>query len=348
MYYIISLIVIFILLMLLSQIVIFEMTRNKMKKAGNTTWFLSLKKPYSYNRVGMMFFICFICYLISSPEEMFTAAWLIYFVIFLAIGIIADAIVQYLIIFYGKFRCRHEISEMTSLQDELTHIAETMYEDYGYEEDVSSYDIKTILDEYIMPTDHVAYMSIDEGRFVKDYHKFSEATFVVATYGDVENTQTRLQDTPVRVTKLTDSGQLPFKDEKMDVVVCLDSNYDKNEVKRVLKPNGYFLVNQNGTENLKEILQMYIPFGIKGVWNADSCRQTLDDFGIETLSSYEDFGKIRFRSIQAIHTYLQRVSPDLANIKKYQMFYMNALKAIKDHHFYEMTTHRFLVIGKKI
>ena len=34
---------------------------------------------------------------------------------------------------------------------------------------------------------------------------------------------------------------------------------DKAEVQRVLKPNGYFIVQQNGTANLKEFVSLYMP-----------------------------------------------------------------------------------------
>lgn len=89
----------FIGLLFLMQLVFFEITRNKMAKAENVNWYLALDKPYSYNRVGYMLFICFICYLISTPEEIFSVSWFIYFVLFLAMGIVADAVVNILFLF---------------------------------------------------------------------------------------------------------------------------------------------------------------------------------------------------------------------------------------------------------
>lgn len=346
-YYILMLILTFVILMFLSQIIFFEISRNKMKKANNMSWYLSLNKPYSYNRFGYMIFICSVCYLISGPENLFSLDGLVYFVIFLAVGIIADAVVQYLIIVYGKLRCRYEISEATFLQKQLIEISEKMVESHDYEESFPQYDEKEIFNEYFTPESHIAHMAIDEGEFVRKLDKYSEATFVVATYGNVDRTKAVLADKPVQVTKLTPSGQLPFKDEKMDIVMCMNSTYDKDEVKRVLKQNGIYIVSQNGTGNFKEVLQMYVPFGIKGTWDAYACGQTLENIGMRVLKKFEDYGTVRFRSIQAIHTYFKNVSPDLANINKYQMFYMNALKSIMDKSYYEVTTHRFLVIAQK-
>lgn len=345
--YVLILFVSFVAIMLLTQIIFFEISRSKMVKDNNLNWFLSIDKPFHYNRTGYMAFICLICYLISSSEEMFTAAWFIYFVIFLALGVIADAIVQYLTLFYGKKRCYKEIENARLLKNELVEISQTMEEDLSYDETDPQYDEKEILDQYVNPTSHLAFLTIDGGEYVKKYDCFPEATFVVEPYGDIEKTKANLADLPVKVTKLASANQMPFKDEKIDVIMCMNSNYNKHEIQRVLKKGGYFVVNQNGTANYKEILQMYMPFGMKGSWDAYSCAQTLEEIGMRIIDKFEDYGTIRFRSIQAIHSYFKKVSPDLADLNKYQMFYLNALKSIKENHFYELTTHKFLIIAQK-
>ncbi|MFR1597150.1 MAG: hypothetical protein ACLSUR_05005, partial [Coprobacillus cateniformis] len=135
----------FIGVLFLMQLVFFEITRNKMSKENNMNWFLSLKKPFNYHRVGYMFFICFICYLISSPEPIFSMSWIIYFVLFLAMGIVSDAIVQYLILVYSKKRCQKDIENATLLKNELLEIAETMTMDESWIESPRQYDEEIIL-----------------------------------------------------------------------------------------------------------------------------------------------------------------------------------------------------------
>lgn len=154
----------FIGLLFLMQLVFFEITRNKMAKAENVNWYLALDKPYSYNRVGYMLFICFICYLISTPEEIFSVSWFIYFVLFLAMGIVADAVVQYLILVYSKKRCRKEIQEAQLLKNELLEIAQTSFKETGtYDESAPQYDEETVLRKYLQPEDHLAFLSVDNG-----------------------------------------------------------------------------------------------------------------------------------------------------------------------------------------
>lgn len=349
MYYLFIILAVFIILMLLTQIVFFEISRNRMLKASNLNWFMALDRPFSYRRYGYMFFICFICYMISSPTTPFTLGWVIYFILFLAMGIVADAVVQYLTNIYAKKRCRKQIEESYLLQSELMNLAQTMGTDYeNIEEEEKSFKEIEYLDQYINEQTHLAYICVDQGKFIKEHARYTEATFDVEPYGSIEVAKATLEGTPVQATKLTPSNQLPFKDEKMDTIMCQYSNYDKLEVERVLKHGGYFIVHQNGTSNFKEFLQMYVPYGIKGTWDAFSCAQTLESIGMRIVDKVEDYRTIRFRSLEAIHTYFLKHSPDLVDINRYQLFYMNALKEIKENGFYELTSHQFLVVAQKL
>ena len=339
----------FIGLLFLMQLVFFEITRNKMAKAENVNWYLALDKPYSYNRVGYMLFICFICYLISTPEEIFSVSWFIYFVLFLAMGIVADAVVQYLILVYSKKRCRKEIQEAQLLKNELLEIAQTSFKETGtYDESAPQYDEETVLRKYLQPEDHLAFLSVDNGEFARHFQPLPAATFAVEPYADTKDIEPLFAGTPIKLTTLTPTGKMPFKDGKIDIVMCQNSNYDKLEIDRVLKSGGYFLVNQNGTANLKEFVHLYMPFRMKGSWDAYSCAGTLEGIGLRIVEKFEDYGTIRFHSIPAILNYFKKVSPDVANINKYQVFYLKALKAIKEHHYFEMTTHKFLVVAQKV
>lgn len=346
--YIFLLLLTFIGMLLLMQLVFFEISRSKMKKANNMNWFLSLDRPFQYNRVGYMFFICLICYLFSSGEEIFTLSWFVYFILFLAMGIVADAVVQYITLIYAKKRCHKEIEDAKLLQNELLEISETMNDTDDYEQSPRQYDEEAILKEYVEPSDHIAFLSMDHGEFVSELTPLPEATFIVEPYGDIESIQSLFEDKPIKVTRLTSEGKMPFKDEKIDILMCQYMNYDKHEVQRVLKPGGYFIVNQNGTSHLKEFLKMYVPFGMKGTWDSSSCAQTLDEIGMRIVNKFEDYGTIRFHSLQSIHSYFKKYSPDMANINKYRVFYLNALKDIKAKGYYEMSTHRFLVVAQKL
>lgn len=346
--YIFTVLIVFIVLLLITQIILFELSRNRALKQNNLSWFLSLDKPFSYNRFGHIFFMCLICFVITGGVSLFSIEGILYFVLFLAIGIVSDMIVQYITLIYSKKRCKKEIQLSKELTHEINEVLNNRVEDHSYVISERQYDEKDILKQYVDANTHLAYLSIDGGKFARECNLFPEATFVVEPYGDIAKVKEDMADLPVQVTKLTPSRQMPFKDERIDVVMCQFANYEKDEILRVLKKDGYFIVNQNGTTNYKELLNLYVPFKIKGTWDAFSCVQSLEDAGMSIIDKYEEYGTIRFTNVNQISSYFAQVSPDFADIEKYKVFYTNALNEIKTHGFYELTTHRFLVVAKKV
>ena len=345
--YILEVVGLFVSVMLVTQIVIFESARKRAKKDNNVLWYLSLDKTFSYNRFGQMLFICVACYMLTGDRSLFTLSGFLYFLLLLAMTVVADMIVHYLVIVYGKKRCKKEIVFAKELKAEVTAFAQNAVEDENYEVTSRQYEEKEILSKYVEPTSHLAYLSIDGGRFVRECGLFPEATFDVEPFGDTELIKSAMADLPVQVTKLTPSRQMPFKDERMDVVMCQYSNYEKHEIKRVLKNGGYFIVNQNGTTNLKELFALYMPFRMKGVWDAFACTGSLEEAGMKVIEKYEEYGTLRFRTLASLYTYFKNSAGDFADMQKYQLLYINALKAMKEKGYYELSTHRFLIVAQK-
>ena len=321
---------VFVGLMLIFQLIYFEISRKRALRVNNLVWFEQFNRPFNYTGTASMVVLCIICFMIGGTEAAFMSAqWFLELIIFVACGVIADAVVQFIIIKYGKFRCRQQIRSATTLMKEIEELKRGDEDDYGYEVSTPLYDEVSITKSYVHPEDHLAFMTVDKGQFVSEV----EAT---------------LEGLPVKATKLTESNLLPFKDERIDVLMDQFSNYDKNEVLRVLKPNGTFIVNQNGSDNLHEFLSMYMPFKMRGVWDMNSCAMTLADAGFEVVETKEDRGYIRFHNLRQIQTYFRKVAPEVAeNVAQYKSFYMHALDEIKQNTYFQLTTYRFLVVAKK-
>lgn len=335
----------FVLLLLVTQIVLFELSYKRVKKSNNVLWYLSLDKPFNYTRTGYIAFICFICYLMSSDQEFLSINWIIYFVLFVAIGVISDAIVQYLTLKYAQLRCKKEITLAKDLKQEVLNLKDSSPVN-DYEISNNEYDEKEILKNYIVPEDHLAFLSVDGGKFARSFSPLPKVTYDVEPYGDIEAIKANLEDTNIKPTTLTQAGQMPFKDDKIDVVMNEYCNYDKYEIKRVLKPNGYCLINQNGTGNLKEIRDLIMPISLNGEWNVSSCSRSLEEIGLKVISHFENHGYIKFHSIQGMYTYFKQTSPDLCDINKYINIYIAALKSIKEGIPYTISKYNFLVIAK--
>lgn len=145
----------FVGLMLIFQLIYFEISRKRALRVNNLVWFEQFNRPFNYTGTASMVVLCIICYMIGGTDAPFMSAqWFLELVIFVACGVIADAIVQFIIIKYGKFRCRQQIQSATHLMKEIEELKRGDEEDYGYEVSAPLYDEVAITKSYVHPEDH--------------------------------------------------------------------------------------------------------------------------------------------------------------------------------------------------
>ena len=338
----------FIILLLVMQIIFFEISRRRAIKMHAYTWFLSLEKPFNYNRTGTMVFICSICYFFNGIGTTFSSEWFLYLFLFIASGIISDAIVQFIVQKYGQWRCANQIEEAAFLEEDLKVLRDDPTTlDEGYEVSLPLYNEISIAKNYLKPTDHMAFLTVDKGEFVKAFGDYPERAYDVEPYADTEEVQANLGELPVKAIKLTDDKRLPFKNDKIDLLVNEYGNYDKYEAQRVLKPGAYFIVNQYGSQHLDEFLTMYRPIIMRGSWMLQDCIETLKKADFEIIDSHEDKGYIRFRNIRQLYSYFKKTIHEVAdNIDLYNAIFLEALRSIKEQGYYQLTTYTFIVVAR--
>ncbi|MDY5278887.1 hypothetical protein [Sharpea porci] len=335
-------------ILLVMQIITVEIMARKALKTNNTGYFMIFNLPYSYNRSARMGFVYFFVYLLFFSEKVFSTEWFLYLLVFIAMGIVSDAVVQYLVLYYGKIRFKKYIVETEKLEDEVkAYFSQEEAASEDYERSMPTYNEIELTKKYLQPTDHLAFMSIDGGDYVKSFQTYPEVTFDVEPFFDQYQVEQNLSGLPIKVTGLTQEKGLPFKDNHIDLFANEYSTYDKNEVVRVLKPGGIFVLNQNGSENLKEFLNMYMPLALRSQWNVETAKQSLINVGFTILEAYEDYGYLHFRSLSQLDTYLKKVVPELTKEReKFVTFYTQALRDIKNQGFYSLSTYRFIIIAK--
>jgi|GEM_PF-183461 len=334
-------------MMLVFQIIIFEMSRKRAVETNNSAWFMSLDKPFNYSRTGSMVVICLIVYVFSSEEQFLSANWFLQLIFLIAIAIISDALVQYLTLHYARLRCRKQIREAESLNDEVTSLTFEKGEDENFEKSMPQYDFVSLAKERLNPTDHLAFITVDKGVFAKNFGLYPSHTFDVEPFAETEEVQANLGDLPVRATKLTSENKMPFKDDRMDIIINELCNYDKNEIVRVLKPGGLFVVEQNGTDNLIDVMKMFVPTTFRGAWDMENCKKTLESVGFKVEDAYEDRGYIRFRNLNQVRTFFKKhVAPEFDDVNRFSNLYIEAQRQIEANGYYQVGTYRFMVVAR--
>ena len=332
--YYIVLLVFYAITLIFLRLVFAEIEGRQARKMSNVRYFLRYHSKFVYRNQFSIIFVAFLCYMIVSVEKAFSTMWFLQLLGFIAVGVISDALSQIVYYYYINFRFKKDIVESEELKNEIEQAVLNQGEEL-MQQTIPSYEPHRIIEDYLNEENHLAVISVDGGNFTSQFEKLPPITYSVEEKG-------------VKVTTFTSQGKMPFKDEKLDVVVNELSNYDKFEMYRILKPGGYLVVDQLGSDNYKEIINMFIPFKLKGQWNKEACQSTLTEIGFDIVDSYEDVGHIRFHSLSAVLAFMKSISPE--RVEKYEQFmnfYADVLKKIKKNQFYEITTHKFMVIARK-
>lgn len=343
--YYIMLLVFYAITLVFLRVVFAEIEGRQARKMSNVRYFLRYNGKFVYRNQFSIIFVAFLCYMIVSVEKAFSTMWFLQLLGFIAVGVISDALSQVIYYYYVNLRFKKDIVESQELKKEIEEAVLNQGEEL-MQQTIPSYEPHRIIEDYVQDNNHLAVISVDGGNFTSQFEHLPPITYSV----ELNPTKARetLEEKGIKVTTFTSQGKMPFKDEKLDVVVNELSNYDKFEMYRILKPGGYLVVDQLGSDNYKEIINMFIPFKLKGQWNKESCQATLSEIGFEIVDSYEDIGRIRFQSLSAVLAFMKSISPE--RVEKYEQFmnfYADVLKKIKKNQFYEITTHKFMVIARK-
>ena len=321
-----------------------ELEGRTARKKGLLSWYLKLSKPFKYVRTRSIILMSIFCYMIVSVQSIFTIEWLIELVGFVAVGVIFDGISQFVGYYFNKIRFKKDIRNALVTKDEINRAIELPDNDL-VQQSMPIYSSQEIVSKYLNEQTHLAAISLDGGEYISSFEKLPPITYAVEA--QFEKAEEKLSSQNIKVTRLTSEGKLPFKDERLDVVVNELANYDKYDLYRVVKPGGYILVNQLGSDNYRELINTFLPFRLHGRWDLESGSRTLSEIGLEIVDGVEEHGYVRFNSLTSFIHFMKEITHVDISQDRFVNFYGHVLKQIKEKKYYELTTHRFMVVARK-
>lgn len=343
---ILKLVIAMILMMVAMRFAFAEIDGRNAIKRSNLAYFLHFEDKFKYKSVMSSMVVMVMCFLIFSDIDITTSEGLFVFILFFVIGMLSDVISSFAYHCYGKYRFKDKISEVNKFIATLKlKLSEPVQEDdaYVYGQD---YQFVDVLSDYIEPKDHFVCLSTDGGELVESMEEYPQVSFLIDRKG--EEAKLRLEDKPVRLTTLTQDNRYPFKDERMDVVVCYNENFNPDEGKRILKDGGTLLINQLGSDNLLELYAFLGPRLFTTKWDLATLKKGLRNNGYSILSGHEERAEIRFRTLAAFHHYVKDMAfMKLDDVKYYINQFFLIDQTIEKNGFFAMQTHRFYVAARK-
>ena len=121
------------------------------------------------------------------------------------------------------------------------------------------WDFSEIIHRYMHDTDRILDIDTGGGEFLLSLGHPCSLTSATEGYPpNVELCRRKLGELGIDFHEMNDYSAMPFADEQFDVVLDRHGAYDADEVYRVLKHGGYFITQQVGEENDRELVELLL------------------------------------------------------------------------------------------
>ena len=147
------------------------------------------------------------------------------------------------------------------------------------------------------------------------------------------------------------SGNLPFDDHSFHMVINRHGSFNPDEIYRVLKPGGFFITQQVGAENDRELVKLLcgetaLPFPDQ---HLILISKKFRDTGFAILRGEECFRPIRFFDVGALVWFARIIQwefPDFSVDTHLERLFQ-AQRILEEHGSIDGSTHRFLLVVQK-
>ena len=168
---------------------------------------------------------------------------------------------------------------------------------------------------------------------------------------NVELCKKRLLPLGADFRELTDYKNTTFKDNEFDVVINRHGDFDAEELYRIVKPGGYFITQQVGEDNDRDLVLFLLPDTPKSFpnHNLKNNAKKLSDAGFIIESAEEFFEPIRFFNTSALVWFAKIIEWEFIGFSVDKCFdkLLEVEKKIKEKGSFEGTTHRFFIKARK-
>ena len=220
------------------------------------------------------------------------------------------------------------------------------------EEKLLPWDYEAIIHELLR--DDMKLMDYDTGggEFLLSLHHPYENT--AATEGYPPNVllcRERLLPLGIDLRECADASHVPFADNAFDIMINRHGDFDPAEIRRMLKPGGYFVTQQVGSANDRDLVEAVLP-GVENPFpdnNLKEQREAFEKAGFEIVKADEALNPIRFFDVGAFVWFARIIQWEFPGFSVEKCFdrLLQLQSAIEKDGSFTGTTHRFLIVARK-
>ena len=222
---------------------------------------------------------------------------------------------------------------------------------YAEEEDLP-WDYRETILWYLKPEMKILDIDTGGGEFLLSLNHPYENT--AATEGYPPNLELCRQTLPplgIDFRPADGNGKLPFDDGYFDMVIDRHGDFNPAEIYRVLKPGGFFVMQQVGAENDRELVKLLcgeteLPFPEQYL---NITVRKFREAGFEILDAQECYRPIKFFDVGALVWFARIIEWEFPNFSVDACLdrLLNTQRILEQNGYIEGKIHRFLLVAQK-
>ena len=220
------------------------------------------------------------------------------------------------------------------------------------EENALPWDYETIIHEFLREDMKLLDYDTGGGEFLLSLHHPYGNTAATEGYPpNVQLCREKLLPLGIDLRECTDASHVPFNDNSFDIIINRHGDFDPSEVWRMLKTGGFFITQQVGCENDRELIDAVLP-GLEKPFSHNNLKEQREAFekaGFNILKAEEAFPPIWFFDVGAFVWFAHIIEWEFPGFSVEKCFdrLLQLQKIIETDGKIEGTTHRYLIVAQK-
>ncbi|MNJ60522.1 Methyltransferase domain protein [compost metagenome] len=196
-------------------------------------------------------------------------------------------------------------------------------------------------------------MGTGGGEFLRSLHPPRGRTYATEAYPpNYELCRAILPAWGIEVRQVFDDASLPFEDGFFDLVINRHEAYSVQELGRVLKPGGWFITQQVGGLNNRELSRWLLGEAGMTTETGFGLKQAVHELtraGFKVMEQYECFPRLRFLDIGALVYLAKVIEWEFAGFSVDRCFekLCELQKKLEQEGCVESREHRFFIVARK-
>ncbi len=222
-----------------------------------------------------------------------------------------------------------------------------------YEEaDSLPWDYEAIIHEYLREDMKLLDYDTGGGEFLLSLdHPYRNTAATEGYPPNVQLCRERLLPLGIDLRECADASHVPFDDSSFDIIINRHGDLDPSEIWRMLKSGGFFITQQVGGDNDRNLVEAVLP-GQKMPFPHNNLKEQQEAFekaGFDILRAEEAYCPIRFYDVGAFVWFAHIIEWEFPgfSVEKCLDRLLRLQKRIETDGKIEGMTHRFLIVAGK-